>query len=85
MSVSGNDPTPIRNPEVLHEYSLLLRAVVAPVTATGLLYRARAYLEEPTNPAGRAVNKTLCNLVADMLAMPEAEPDLVERVLRNLP
>lgn len=74
-----------RNPDVLKEYSLLLRAVSAPMTATGLLYEASRRLEEPTSPAGRAVNKAVCNLVAAMLAMPEAEPDLVERVLRNLP
>lgn len=82
-SVSGN--TPRNNPDPIKGYALLLRAASVPINATALLYAASRRLEEPTSPANRAVNKSVCNLVATMLDLEEAEPELVEHVLRNLP
>ena len=70
------------NPHVLKEYSILLRAVSTTVTATGMLSLAASLIdEEPLTDK----NKAICAMVGGMLDMPEAEPDLIERVLRNLP
>lgn len=71
-----------RNPEVLKEYSFLLRAVATTIPATGMLYLAASLLDD-TELTEK--NIALCAMVAGLLGMPEAEPDLIERVLRNLP
>ena len=77
---SVGEPRP--NPQVLKEYSVLLRAVATAITASEMLYLAASLLDDE---ALTDKNKAICAMVGGMLDMPEAEPDLIERVLRNLP
>lgn len=74
-----------RDPVVLKEYAFLLRAVATVIPATKMLYEASALLKEPTDADALGFNRGVCVMVAMLLGMPEAEPDLTERVLRNLP
>ena len=78
------EPEVSRNPEVLKEYSFLLRALVTTVPATGMLYLAASLVDENA-PIMTEKNKAVCAMVAGLLSLPEAEPDLILRVLRNLP
>ena len=78
--VSGN-----REPVRLSDYALLLRAVSTTVSASGLLYAAASRLTEGRNKEDRAYNRAVLDMTAVLLGFGTDDPDLVERVLRNLP
>lgn len=78
-SVSGNTRSN-------RDYALLLRAVGIAVPAHEALHIAANHLAAGRRSnSDKRVNATVCSMVAQMLGYPDAGPDMVERVLRNLP
>lgn len=69
----------------MQDFTVLLRAVSTPISATGLLYTAADILTAGKNQQDRAVNRAVLDLTARLLGLPTDEPELVERVLRSLP
>lgn len=69
----------------LKEYSILLRSVSVTMRATEMLYIAADLLTPGRNAAQRTGNLAIVTMVAALLGLPNTNPELVERVLRNLP
>lgn len=69
----------------MRDYTIVLRAVSTTMRATDMLYVAASLLTSGSNAQGRAVNGAIVEMTARLLDLPTTEPELVERVLRNLP
>lgn len=74
-----------REVRVMHDYTVLLRAVAVTMPATQMLYTAASLLTPGRNKTDRAVNDVLLEFVARLLGLPTDSPEVVARVLRNLP
>lgn len=66
-------------PEV-KEYVVMLRACSTPLTAIDMMYEAADLLGRSAT-----VNRTVCAMVARLLDLPDTHPEVIERVLRDLP
>lgn len=69
----------------IKDFTILFRAVGVTVRATSMLYVAAEMLRPGKNMTDREVNKSICQMVANLLSLPSADLSMVERVLRSLP
>lgn len=66
-------------------HHVLLRAVAHSVTGADVLYLGAEMLTSGRNAEQRAMNLALCVMVSRLLGLTETDPELMERVLRDLP
>lgn len=68
------------------ESTILLRAVALQLHAGDVLYIAASMLSPAKNAGSRAANRAVIEMTVRLLGLPDhTNPEVVERVLRNLP